>query len=116
MRSYLSLAFKEIRIQKLTTFLIIAAIIMSTAMTTVIGQSFGIMKNLMLEQARILNGDRHVAFHGLDEQQVDQLKNKDGLSQIGVIKPLGTVKINDSGITMVVREHDIMSVKNYPNV
>ena len=76
MRSYLSLVLKELRKQKLTTFLIVVAIIMSTAMTTVIGQSIGIMKNLMLEQARSLNGDRHVTFHELDEHQIEQLKKR----------------------------------------
>lgn len=115
MRSYLSLAFKEIRKQKLTTFLIVVAIIMSTAMTTVIGQSIGIMKNLMVEQARSLNGDRHVTFHELDEQRIELLKSKDGISQVGVIKTLGTMNIKDTGISMVVREHDAASLKNYPN-
>jgi len=115
MRSYLSLAFKEIKKQKLTTFLIVVAIIMSTAMTTVIGQSIGIMKNLMIEQARSLNGDRHVTFHELDEQQIELLKSKDGISQVGVIKTLGTMNIRDTGISMVVREHDAASLKNYPN-
>lgn len=115
MRSYLSLAFKEITKQKLTTFLIVVAIIMSTAMTTVIGQSIGIMKNLMYEQARSLNGDRHVTFHELDEQKIEQLKSKVGLSQIGVVKPLGAMNIKDTGISMVVREYDKASFKNYPN-
>lgn len=115
MQSYLSLALKEIRKQKLSTFLIVVAIIMSTAMTTVIGQSIGIMKNLMLEQARSLNGDRHVTLHELSEHQIEQLKNIDGISQVGVIKTLGTMNIEDTGISMVVREHDRESIKNYPN-
>lgn len=116
MRSYLSLAFKEIRKQKLTTFLIVIAIIMSTAMTTVIGQSIGIMKNLMLEQASSLNGDRYVTFHELDEQQIERLKNKDGISQVGVVKALGVMNIKNTGISMIVREHDTASIKNYPNL
>ncbi|KAB3527450.1 ABC transporter permease [Alkaliphilus serpentinus] len=116
MRTYLSLAYKEVKKQKLTTFLIIVAIMMSTAMTTVIGKSIGVMKNLMVEQAHSLNGDRHVTFHELDEQQIEHLKSKEGLSQIGVIKTLGTMNIKDSGISMVVRENDKASIKNYPNV
>jgi len=115
MRSYLSLAYKEVKKQKLTTFLIIVAIIMSTAMTTLIGQSIGIMKSLMLEQARSLNGDRHATFHELNEQQIEQLKSKEGLTQIGVIRTLGTMNIKDTGISMVIREHDKKSIKNYPN-
>ena len=116
MKSYLSLACREIKKQKLTTFLIIVAIIMSTAMTTVIGQSIGIMKNLMLEQARSLNGDRYVTFHDQVEQQVKQLKSKEGLLQVGAIKTLGTMKLKDTGISMFVREYDEASIKNYTNV
>lgn len=116
MKSYLSLAYREITKQKLTAFLIIVAIIMSTAMTTVIGQSIGIMKNLMLEQARSLNGDRYVTFHDQVEQQVKQLKSKEGLLQVGAIKTLGTMKLKDTGISMFVREYDEASIKNYPNV
>lgn len=115
MRSYLSLTFKEIRKQRLTTFLIVVAIILSTAMTTVIGQSIGIIKNLVIEQARSLNGDRQVTFHELDEQQVEQLKNKEAISQVGVVKTLGAMNIKDIGISMVVREHDTVSINNYPN-
>lgn len=37
MKSYRTLAFKELLAQKMTSFLILAAIILSTAMTTVIG-------------------------------------------------------------------------------
>lgn len=88
---------------------------MSTAMMTVIGQSIGIMKNLMLEETCSLNGDRHVTFHELDEHQVERLKNKVGISQVDVVKALGDMSIKDTGIYMIVREHGVASINNYPN-
>lgn len=39
MKSYLALAWKELKAQKITAILILVAVIMSTIMTTVIGQS-----------------------------------------------------------------------------
>jgi len=115
-KSYLSLAFKELKGQKLMTVLIIIAIIMSTAMTTVIGQSIPKMKNMMAEQARSLNGDRHVTFHQLDEQQVEKLNTKKELLQVGEVKTLGNIEIKDTGISLIVREFDESSFKNYPNI
>jgi len=115
MKSYLSLAFKELKSQKLMTLLIIIAIIMSTAMTTVIGQSITTMKNMMAEQARSLNGDRHVTFHQLDGWQIEKLKSEEGLLQVGEVKTVGSTKIKDTGILLIVREYDEISIKNYPN-
>ena len=42
MKSYLALAWKELKAQKITAILILVAVIMSTIMTTVIGQSIAI--------------------------------------------------------------------------
>ncbi|MDT3700830.1 MAG: FtsX-like permease family protein [Thermincola sp.] len=116
MKSYLSLAFKELKSQKLMTILIIIAIIMSTAMTTVIGQSITTMKKMMPEQARFLNGDRYVTFHQLDGQQVEKLKSQEGLLQVGKVKTVGSTKIKVTGISLFVREYDETSLKNYPNI
>lgn len=41
MKSYLALAWKELKAQKITAILILVAVIMSTIMTTVIGAVFG---------------------------------------------------------------------------
>lgn len=43
MRSYHTLAWKEIREQKIVSFLILAAIILSTLMTAAVGQSVGVL-------------------------------------------------------------------------
>ena len=65
MKSYLALAWKELKAQKITAILILVAVIMSTIMTTVIGQSIGILQSMRIQQAAGLNGNRYATFHQL---------------------------------------------------
>ena len=51
MRSYLSLAWKELKAQRVTSILILIAVILSTVMTTVVGQSIGILQSMRVSQA-----------------------------------------------------------------
>lgn len=51
MKSYLTLAWKELKAQKITAVLILAAVIMSTIMTTAAGQSIGILQSMRIDQA-----------------------------------------------------------------
>ena len=65
MKSYLTLARKELKAQRIMAILILIAVIMSTIMTTVISQSIGILQSMRVEQAAGLNGNRYVTFHQL---------------------------------------------------
>lgn len=116
MKSYLSLSIKELKKQKLMTTLIIIAIVLSTIMTTVIGQSIAILQNLRIEQARSFNGDRHVSFHQLTKNQVDKIKKDNRIYQAGTSVALGTSKIKDSGISVLVKEYDKTGLSNYPKL
>lgn len=58
MRSYLNLAWKELKAQRVTAVLILIAVVLSTVMTTVTGQSIGILQSMRIEQAAGLNGDK----------------------------------------------------------
>ena len=69
MKSYLSFAWKELKAQKVTAILILTAVILSTVMTTVIGQSIGILQSMRIEQAAGLNGDRYATFYDLTKEQ-----------------------------------------------
>ena len=51
MRSYRSLAKKELLAQPVTSALILLAVILSTMMTAVIGQSAGVLSAMRLQQA-----------------------------------------------------------------
>ncbi|UDN62399.1 ABC transporter permease [Clostridioides sp. ES-W-0016-02] len=116
MKNYLSLSIKELKNQKLMTTLIVIAIIMSTIMTTVVGQSIGILQNLRKEQARSFNGDRHVSFHQLNKTQVDKLKKDNRIYQAGLSTTLGTSKIKNTGISILVKEYDKIGLSNYPKL
>ena len=67
MKSYRTLAFKELLAQKMTSFLILAAIILSTAMTTVIGQSAGVLSAMRQQQAIALGGVRKPGHGGIEQ-------------------------------------------------
>ena len=51
MKSYRALALKEIKAQKMTFTLILIAIVLSTMMTAVIGQSAGVLSAMRQQQA-----------------------------------------------------------------
>ena len=55
MKSYLALTWKELKTQKITATLILIAVIMSTIITTVVGQSIGILQSMRIEQAASLS-------------------------------------------------------------
>lgn len=116
MKNYLSLSIKELKSQKLMTTFIIIAIVLSTIMTTVVGQSIGILQNLRIEQARSFNGDRHVSFHQITKNQVDDIKKDDRVYQAGTSITLGSSKIKDSGISVLVKEYDKTGLSNYPKL
>ena len=52
MKSYLALTWKELKTQKITATLILIAVIMSTIITTVVGQSIGILQSMRIEPKR----------------------------------------------------------------
>ena len=58
MKSYRTLALKELLSQKVTSILILIAVVLSTMMTTIVGQSIGVL-SAMREQQAIANRIRH---------------------------------------------------------
>ena len=59
MKSYRVLAWKELLAQKVTSILILIAVILSTIITTVIGQSIGILNAMKEQQAIALAGEKY---------------------------------------------------------
>lgn len=105
MKSYLSLAFKELKAQKVMAVLILIAVILSSIMTTAIGQSLGILQTMRTEQAASLNGDRHATFHQMTEEQMLQLKSDIRLCDVGSLINVGYSRLNNSSLTLYVREY-----------
>lgn len=114
MKSYLSLAFKELKAQKVMAFLILTAVILSSIMTTAIGQSLGILQAMRTEQAASLNGDRYATFHQMKEEQMLQLKNDSRLYAVGSLINVGIVELANSSLTLYLREYLGSALDAYP--
>ena len=94
MRSYLTLAWKELKAQKIMAVLIFTAVIISTIMTTVTGQSIGILQSMRIDQAAGLNGNRYATFHQLNKEQAQKLHKDDRLYDAGDIIVVGSRRCN----------------------
>ena len=106
MKSYHALAWRQLKGQKLTSFLILIAVVMSTMMTTVIGQSLGILQSLREQQAGMLNGYRYATFHNLNEDQTKWLESDPRISWTGDSLALGSTELRDSGISLGLYEYE----------
>lgn len=115
MKTYRSLAWRELRAQKVTSFLVLIAVILSTLMTTAVGQSIGILQAMREEQARNLNGNRYATFHQLTEPQVDLLWKDSRLSYAEPMISLGVSDIPGSKISILLREYLGNSLTAYPD-
>lgn len=116
MKSYLSLAFKELKAQKVMAVLILIAVILSSIMTTAIGQSLGILQTMRTEQAASLNGDRHATFHQITEEQMLQLKSDTRLYDVGSLINVGYSKLGNSSFTLYAREYLENALDAYPSI
>lgn len=116
MKSYHALAWKELKTQKITSLLILIAIVLSTMMTTVIGQSWGILQALREQQAGTLNGCRYATFHNLTNEQKKVLEEDIRISFVGSNITLGTARLKSSGISLQLREYDEQDLSAYPAI
>ena len=95
MKSYYTLAWKEIMGQKVVSILILIAIILSTIMTTAVGQSAGVLDAMRRQQAIAIGGDCYVSFAQLTEEQAQIVENDTRFSYTGRSVQLGSVDLND---------------------
>ncbi len=116
MKSYLSLAWKELKAQKITSFLILIAIVLSTVSTTALGKSVGILLNMRVEQAAGLNGNRYATFHQLTEELKDSLLSDPRLKDVGSLINLGSMPLGNSGLTLFLREYHENTLQAYPTI
>ena len=116
MKSYLSLAFKELKAQKVMAALILIAVILSSAMTTAIGQSLGILQSMRIEQASSLNGSRYVTFHQIKEEEKRKLEQDSRLLDVGSLIHVGITELGNSGLTLFTREYLGNALDAYPAI
>lgn len=110
MRSYLSLAWKELKAQKVTSVLILLAVILSTIATTAVGQSVGILQSMRIEQASSLNGDRYATFHQLTREQSGKLHADSRLKDVGSYITIGSTELGNSGLSLFLRQNDFRMI------
>ena len=94
MRSYLTLALRYLKKQRVTSILILIAVILSTMMTAVIGQSVGILSAMRQQQAVTIGGSRYASFVQMSEEQVTAIRSDPRISYAGISSAAGTVEIN----------------------
>lgn len=116
MKSYLSLAFKELKAQKVMAALLLIAVILSSTMTTAVGQSLGILQTMRIEQAASLNGDRYATFHQIQEEARLQLEQDERLSDVGSLINVGITELGNSGLNLFTREYLGNALDAYPAI
>ena len=114
MKNYKSFAIKELLAQKMTSVLILIAIVLSTLMTTAIGQSLGILQALQQQQAGMLNGYRYATFHNISAEQKNTLERDERISQAGSTITISTARLANSGLSLQLKEYDQSSLDIYP--
>ena len=116
MKSYHALAWRELKAQRITAVLILIAVILSTMMTTVAGQSLGILNAMRTRQAAQLNGDRYAPLHQLTEEQVQLLEADPRLSYVGRVVALGSAELPESSLSVLIREYQGAALSAYPTL
>lgn len=116
MKSYLSLAWKQLRAEKITSLLILCALLLSTIATTAAGASVGILQSLRIRQAAGLHGNRYATFHQLTETQMLQLSGDARLTDVGSLIQIGNCRLGNSSLTLFLREYCGNSLDAYPSI
>ena len=79
MKSYRTLALKELLSQKVTSILILIAVVLSTMMTTIVGQSIGVLSAMREQQAIAIGGNRYATFLQMNADQLHALEQDERL-------------------------------------
>lgn len=116
MKSYLALAWKELKAQKIMAILILTAVIMSAVMTTAVGQSVGILRSMRIEQAAGLNGNRYASFHQLSREQAQKLHEDSRLYDAEDTIFVGSTPLGSSSLSLYLREYHGNALSMYPAI
>ncbi len=114
MKNYRTFALKELLAQRVTSILILLAVILSTMMTAVIGQSAGVLSAMRQQQAIVLGGNKYITLVQMNEKQVAALQNDPRLSFVGEYVTLGSTELN-SALTLGLNEYHEDVTDIYPS-
>ena len=115
MKHYSALAWKELLAQRITSVLILLAIVLSTMMTAAIGQSAGILSAMRQQQAIAIGGDRHAGLVQMDREQLAALQSDPRLSFAGSYVVLGSMRLDNTLLLGLSEfQEDVSAV--YPSI
>lgn len=115
MKRYQALALRELLAQRVVSVLILLAVVLSTMMTAVLGQSMGVLSAMRQQQAIAIGGDRHAGFVQMNETQVEALRKDPRLSFVGSFVVLGSARLDNTLILGLSEfQEDVRTV--YPSL
>lgn len=114
MKSFRILAIKELLAQKVTSILILIAVVLSTMMTTIVGQSLGVLTAMREQQAIALGGNRYATFLQMDANQLHAIQQDERLSYVGASIYLGSMELTSS-LNLGLTEYQGDNASIYPS-
>ena len=114
MKSYRTLALKELLSQKVTSILILIAVVLSTMMTTIVGQSIGVLSAMREQQAIAIGGNRYATFLQMNADQLHALEQDERLSYVGKSIYMGSLELSPS-LTLGLMEYLDDNAAIYPS-
>ena len=114
MKSYRTLALKELLSQKVTSILILIAVVLSTMMTTIVGQSIGVLSAMREQQAIAIGGNRYATFLQMNADQLHALEQDERLSYVGKSIYMGSLELSPS-LTLGLTEYLDDTAAIYPS-
>ena len=93
MKSYRTLALKEL--------LILIAVVLSTMMTTIVGQSIGVLSAMREQQAIAIGGNRYATFLQMNADPLHALEQDERLSYVGKSIYMGSLELSHHLLPLV---------------
>ena len=110
----LPVALKELLSQKVTSILILIAVVLSTMMTTIVGQSIGVLSAMREQQAIAIGGNRYATFLQMNADQLHALEQDERLSYVGKSIYMGSLELSPS-LTLGLMEYLDDNAAIYPS-
>lgn len=116
MKNYQSFAWKELWTQKIMSVLILLAVILSSMMTTAVGQSIGTLNAMRKQQAAYLNGNRYATVHQLTNEEANSIMSDNRLDYAEKMINIGVSDIDDGQLRIILREYHGNALSAYESI
>lgn len=116
MKNYRTFAWKELLNQKVMSALILLAIILSSMMTTAVGQAIGTLNAMRQQQAAYLNGNRYATVHQLTDEEANSIMSDNRLAYAEKMINIGVSDIDDGQLRIILREYHGNALSAYESI